>query len=175
VLATRPAELRRLELTEVGEVVARKATAVVARLPTHVAERELAAVRAQLGWEARECEIRDVPAAGPGNALLLYAERAGGGRELVTGLGERGTRAELVASRACDELAAWLAAEVPVGEHLADQLLLPMALGAGGRFRCAEPSLHTTTNIDTLAAFLPARRPSARADGASWIIEVPPP
>jgi RNA 3'-terminal phosphate cyclase (ATP) len=175
VMATRPAALRELVLTELGEVVARKATAVVARLPTHVAERELAAVRAQLGWGHAECEIREVPAAGPGNALLLYAERAGGGRELVTGLGERGTRAELVASRACGELSSWLAAEVPVGEHLADQLLLPMALGGGGRFRCAEPSLHTTTNIETLAEFLPLRRPSARRDAASWVIEVPPP
>lgn len=175
VMAVEPAPLGGLELVEVGEVVRRRATSIVARLPTHVAERELAAVRAQLGWAASECEIRDVPADGPGNALLLFVERAGGGRELVTGLGERGTRAELVARRACDELAAWLAAEVPVGEHLADQLLLPMALGGGGRFRCNEPSLHTTTNIDTLAAFLPSRRPSARRDGASWIIEVPPP
>ncbi len=174
-MTTAPSQLGALELIAAGEVVRRRATCVTARLPTHVAERELAAARAQLGWDADECEVRDVPADGPGNALLLYAERAGGGRELVTGLGERGLRAETVAERAASELRRWLDAEVPVGEHLADQLLLPMALGGGGRFRCAEPSSHLTTNIDTLEAFLPARRPVVRQDGASWIVEVPPP
>lgn len=174
-LAVTPAALGGLELLESGEVTVRRATAVLARLPTHVGDRELAAVQRELGWAASECGLRDVPSDGVGNALLLYVERAGGGRELVTGLGERGLRAEAVASRACEELRAWLRADVPVGEHLADQLLLPMALGGGGRFRCAAPSLHTTTNVDTIAAFLPARRPSLRQDGASWIVEVPPP
>lgn len=174
-MSIEPAPLDALELVELGELVTRRATAVLARLPTHVGDRELAAVREELGWEPAECSIRDVPADGPGNALLLYVELAGGGRELVTGLGERGLRAEAVASRACAELRRWLTAGVPVGEHLADQLLLPMALGGGGRFRCAAPSLHTTTNVDTLAAFLPTRRPSVRQDGATWIVEVPAP
>jgi RNA 3'-terminal phosphate cyclase (ATP) len=172
-LTTEPAPLGALELVEAGEVTSRCATAVLARLPTHVGERELACVRDELGWSEAECRVQEVPADGTGNALLLYAERAGGGRELVTGLGERGTRAELVASRAVAELRAWLDAEVPVGEYLADQLLLPMALGRGGRFRCAEPSLHTTTNVETIAAFLPGRRPTLRQEGSSWLVEVP--
>jgi RNA 3'-terminal phosphate cyclase (ATP) len=85
--------------------------------------------------------------------LLLEIERAGG-RELVTAFGEKGLRAESVANRACDELAAFLAADVPVGEHLADQLLLPMAIAGAGRFRTAALSLHATTNIATIGAFL---------------------
>ena len=174
-MRVQPRPLGELVCVAAGPVVRRTATAVLARLPTHVADRELAIVRQELGWRPDECQLREVPAACPGNALLLYAEREGGGRELVTGLGERGLRAEAVASRACAELAGWLAAEVPVGEHLADQLLLPMALGGGGRFRCHPLSLHTETNIDTIAAFLPARRPVARPDGAAWIIEVPGP
>lgn len=174
-LRVEPAALGSLELVELGEVTVRRATAVLARLPTHVGDRELQAVQRELGWAPGDCSIRDVPADGPGNALLLYVERGGGGRELITGLGERGLRAEAVAARTCAELRSWLEAEVPVGEHLADQLLLPMALGGGGRFRCAAPSLHTTTNVETIAAFLPARRPHLRQDGASWIIEVPPP
>lgn len=44
-----------------------------------------------------------------------------------------------------------------MGEHLADQLLLPLALGAGGEFRAVNASLHTTTNIDTIERFLPGR------------------
>lgn len=171
-MATTPSPLRAIELMTAGAIVRRRATAILARLPTHVGERELAAVRAELTWQPEECEIREVDAASPGNALLLYVERQGG-RELVTGFGERGTRAELVASRACAELRRWLDAEVPVGEHLADQLLLPMVLAGGGRFRCAPLSSHAITNIDTIAAFNPERRPHLRQDGKSCIVEVP--
>lgn len=153
-----PTRLRPLEIVEVGPVVARKATALLARLPTHVAERELAIVRDRLGFAQAECEVRDISGeGGPGNALMLEIERRAGDhpvRELVTGFGERGVRAELVAERACDELSAYLAAEVPVGEHLADQLLLPLAIAGGGRFRCAPLSRHATTNIETIGHFL---------------------
>ncbi|MDB4962165.1 MAG: 3-terminal-phosphate cyclase [Myxococcales bacterium] len=152
-LSIAPSELRPIEIVETGEVTARRATVVLARLPTHVAERELAIVREQLGFTAAECEIREISEGGTGNILLLEIERAHA-RELVTGFGEKGTRAELVASRACDELASFLAAEVPVGEHLADQLLLPFALAGGGRFRCAPLSRHATTNIETIQMFL---------------------
>jgi RNA 3'-terminal phosphate cyclase (ATP) len=174
-LHVEPYPLGALHRSEAGPVVRRRATAVLARLPTHVADRELEVVRQELGFAPEECEVREVPAACPGNALLLYAERAGGGCELITGLGERGTRAELVARGACQELRAWLEAEAPVGEHLADQLLLPMVLGGGGQFRCSPLSSHTETNIETIAAFVPERRPVVRRDGATWLVEVPPP
>jgi RNA 3'-terminal phosphate cyclase (ATP) len=42
----------------------------------------------------------------------------------------------------------------PVGRRLADQLLLPMALGAGGMFRTGPLSNHTRTNIETIGRFL---------------------
>jgi RNA 3'-terminal phosphate cyclase (ATP) len=145
--------LRPIEVVAAGPVTARRATAILARLPTHVADREHAVVRQQLGFRPDECEIREVPTGGPANVLLLEVERTEG-RELVSVLGEKGLRAELVAQRACDELAAFLAAGVPVGEHLADQLLLPLAVAGGGRFRSTPLSRHATTNIDTIRQFL---------------------
>jgi RNA 3'-terminal phosphate cyclase (ATP) len=42
----------------------------------------------------------------------------------------------------------------PVGRRLADQLLVPMALGAGGVFRTGPLSNHTRTNIETIGLFL---------------------
>ena len=60
----------------------------------------------------------------------------------------------LTMARACREAQAWLAADVPVGAWLADQLLVPLALGAGGRFRTQPLSLHARTNIDVVHAFL---------------------
>jgi len=44
--------------------------------------------------------------------------------------------------------------DAPVGEYLADQLVLPFALAGGGSFRSAFLSEHTTTNIDTVSAFV---------------------
>ena len=69
-------------------------------------------------------------------------------------MGQRGVPAEKVAAGIAREAKRWLEAEVPVGEHLADQLLLPLALAGGGKFRTLQPSSHTTTNIDTLRIFL---------------------
>jgi len=145
--------LRPIEIVAAGPIMSRHAAAILARLPTHVAEREHGIVRERLGWSAAECEVREVRAGGPANVLLLEVERAEG-RELITCLGEKGLRAETVAQRACDDLAAFLKAGVPVGEHLADQLLLPMAVAGGGRFRTTPLSLHATTNIATIQAFL---------------------
>jgi RNA 3'-terminal phosphate cyclase (ATP) len=51
----------------------------------------------------------------------------------------------------------YLAADVPVGEHLADQLLIPMALAGGGEFRTVPLSSHTTTNAALIERFLPVR------------------
>ena len=74
--------------------------------------------------------------------------------EVVTGFGQKGVPAEIVAQTAADEAAAYLGSGVPVGTHLADQLLLPMALGNGGQFVTMSPSDHTSTNIDVIRRFV---------------------
>jgi RNA 3'-terminal phosphate cyclase (ATP) len=145
--------LRPIELLEAGPVTARRATAILSRLPTHVADRELAVIRERLRFAAEDCHVLEVAGSATVNVLLIEVERAGG-RELVTQFGEKGLRAERVAERACDEMDAFLRANVPVGEHLADQLLLPLAVAGGGRFRCAPLSSHAVTNIETIRRFL---------------------
>jgi RNA 3'-terminal phosphate cyclase (ATP) len=148
------ATLARLDLLERGEVRDMRATATVWRLPRHIAERELAVVARDLGWSPASLEAvaRD-DSFGPGNVLSLAIESAHL-TEVITGMGERGLPAESVASGAAAEAAAYLHAGVPVGEHLADQLLLPMALGEGGSFRTVAPTLHTTTHAEVIRAFL---------------------
>ena len=93
-------------------------------------------------------------AEGPGNVALVevQCEHA---TELFTLCGERGVSAEEVGRRVADEALAWIAADVPVGEHLADQLLLPMALAGGGRFVTVDPTPHTVTNARVIERFLP--------------------
>ncbi len=153
-LVIEPGTLSPITIGEPGPVHDRHATAILARLPTHVAERELGVVRDKLGFTRTECEVRDVTdAGGPANVLMIEVDR-GASRELVTGIGEKGLRAEVVAERACRAMQHYLDANVAVGEHLADQLLLPMAVAGGGRFRTQTLSLHATTNIETIQHFL---------------------
>ena len=62
-----------------------------------------------------------------------------------------------MASRLVERVRRYLAAEVPVGEYLADQLLLPLALSGGGSYVTLRPSRHTTTNIAVLQQFMATR------------------
>ena len=72
----------------------------------------------------------------------------------MTGFGIKGVSAEQVASDACDEAERYLRSDVPVGSHLADQLLIPMALAGGGSFRTLAPSAHTLSNASVVRRFL---------------------
>ena len=54
--------------------------------------------------------------------------------EVFTGFGEKGVSAEQVAKGAVERARIYLASPVAVGRHLADQLLLPLALAGGGEF-----------------------------------------
>jgi len=143
-----------LELLERGELLSRRARAVVASLPASVAERELAVIARELGWgEEHLVHERLAIAQGPGNALLLelaYQHVT----EVFVAFGERGVSAEKVAERAASEAREYLASKAAVGTHLADQLLLPLALAGSGSFRTLEPSLHTKTQIEVIRWFL---------------------
>lgn len=120
-----------LRWLEPARVLRRRAVAMVSLLSRSIAHRELAVVRERLSWSARELEVEQLDASGPGNVLRLELHHASGS-SVVTAFGERGVRAEQVADRAVDELGALLAAEVPVDGHLADQLLIPLALAGEG-------------------------------------------
>lgn len=151
-----PAEkLKPLHLLERGEITARSATALIANLPPAVASRELKVVAKALGWASDCLHVQKVDSNGPGNALLLELAFENI-TEVFTGFGERGVRAETVAENAVHEVREYLASTAPVGEHLADQLLIPIALAGAGSFRATKLSRHTTTNIDTIAKFLPS-------------------
>ena len=93
---------------------------------------------------------------GPGNIVLLQVESENV-TEVFTGFGERTVRAEVVADRVVTETRRYLASNAAVGEHLADQLLVPMALMKGGAFTTLPLSRHARTNIDTIGKFLPVK------------------
>jgi RNA 3'-terminal phosphate cyclase (ATP) len=73
---------------------------------------------------------------------------------VFTGFGEKGVSAESVAKRAVNAARSYLASEAPVGCHLADQLLLPMALVGGGEFLTLPVTQHFNSHVSILRAFL---------------------
>lgn len=148
--------LRPLELLEQGVIQERRAEAWIANLPATIAQRELETLGRGLELGPSERRIVQVDASGPGNALFFscFTDSL---TEVFSACGERGVSSEQVARRVEKEARRWLNAKVPVGEHLADQLLLPMALAGGGTFRTLAPSLHTTTNAKVIERFLSVR------------------
>lgn len=148
--------LRPLQLLDRGGELGRRVVANISSLPPTAAERAFAQIEHRLGWPREAMEVREHTCGGPGFAV--HAEVLSPNcSELLTAFGERGVRAERVADLLCDEVGAYLAHNAPVGEHLADQLLLPMALAGGAAFRTAALSSHARTSIDIIQQFLPVR------------------
>lgn len=150
-----PERLNRLELLERGETLERFATARVSALPMEIANREILTLGAELGLSKHElrAEQENTPR-GPGNVVSLRW-RCAHSVEVFTSFGERKRPAEHVAKDAAIEALRWFEADVPVGEHQADQLVLLMAIARGGVFRTLSPSLHTRTQIELIPRFLP--------------------
>jgi RNA 3'-terminal phosphate cyclase (ATP) len=156
-IITPPRSLLPQQIMERGAILKRLARARVAAVPLHVAQRELAVVKDELKWADDERIVEELPIEwGPGNILTIEI-RSEHANEVITGFGRRGVRAETVAAEAAAEARRYLNAGVPVGEHLADQLLLPFALAGGGSFRTLPLSMHSTTNMNVIAMFLDVR------------------
>ncbi len=154
-----------------GAVTAVKATAMVAAVPGAVAHRELSTVREILGPSVSLHPQWLDARYGPGNAVVVECQCTGA-REVFAAYGEKGVSAERVAEGVARQAAAWMAADVPVGEHLADQMLLPMVLGGGGRFVTVEPTEHSRTHAEVIARFVGARVRFEAIDGRRWSVEV---
>jgi RNA 3'-terminal phosphate cyclase (ATP) len=168
------AKLTQIELTKRGKIVSRNARSLISRLSPQIGERELAVVHDKLGWTAEECHVEQVSSSGPGNALLLVIQ-AENVTAVFTGFGERGATAETVAQKAVDSAVGWLNADVPVEEHLADQLLIPMALAGGGMFRTLQPTLHSRTNAEIIKRFLTIDIRFEQENTTAWRVTVEKP
>ena len=159
------------ELLERGPVRARSAVALLARLPEHIGQREIGVLRDRLGLAEESCRIENVTAHGAGNALHVRIDCARV-TTLFAGFGARGVPAEQVASRLALEVEQYLNADVALDSHLADQILLPLALAAGGRFSTLQPSAHTATNATVIGKFLPLDYRANELGPGRWAIDL---
>ncbi len=157
-------KLEQIEMMDRGAVSEIYAEGFFANLPFDIVERELKTLGDQLKLDKQQRLVREVKSLGPGNALMLTVAAAGA-TEVVAEFGRRGVSAEAVARDVASRAERYLKSSVAVGTHLADQLLLPMALAGGGRFSTLRPTWHTLTNMETLQAILPVRISQADEPG----------
>lgn len=137
-----------------GDLVSRQGEAVFANLPVDIARREATKLQEFLALAEGEVMIREVKAAGPGNLLWLEIRHAEA-TDVFTAHGELGVSAEQVAGKVARQVEKYIESGAAVGAHLADQLLMPLALSGGGRFTTTRPTPHTHSNIAVIEKFLP--------------------
>jgi RNA 3'-terminal phosphate cyclase (ATP) len=145
-----------LELVERGEIIRRRVRAVVANLPYSIAEREAKTAGIELAWTEDCLEAHTLTGSvGPGNAISIFVTSENV-TEVFTAFGAKRLRAEEVAHDAAKQARRYINSGSAVGEHLADQLLLPLAAGGGGAFTTLPLSSHSMTNIDVVKKFVQA-------------------
>ncbi|WP_086933998.1 RNA 3'-terminal phosphate cyclase [Agarilytica rhodophyticola] len=134
-----------LYLLERSKICDMEAVVTQAKIPEHIAERELKHIESKLNINKLKYNIVD--SHGSGNILSLRLSM-NDITEVFEQVGEIRVSAERVASKVVDKVREYLSSSAPVGEYLADQLIIPMLLNKGGSFRTFNKSLHLSTNID---------------------------
>ena len=148
-----------VDLAERGSLTEIRGVSSVTGLPMSIAERQKN--QALMRLRSVGCPVTintvDVPGVGQGTMLLLLAI-FGNGRACYCGLGARGKRAEAVADEAAGQLIPLVRSRAAADEHLADQIILPLAF-ADGRSLISTPVItqHLITSIEVIKHFVPAR------------------
>lgn len=164
-------KLNQLELIEEPDWNEFTASVILANLPEHIAKRELGVLKNLFPKIAKTSIQRVERSHSPGNVVNLFAKS----KQLTqtfSNLGKRGVAAEKVAEEVFHQLKRQMELKVPVGEYLADQLLIPMALSGGGKFMTVPLSKHTLTNIDTIKKFLDVNIVAVENSSAQHLIKL---
>jgi RNA 3'-terminal phosphate cyclase (ATP) len=160
--------LQPITMRERGPVTAISAEAVVANLPVTIAQRELDVVREALALDRVQLQAKSVAhAQGRGNVVTIEVASSDH-REVFTAFGAPGLPAAEVATTAAREVQEYLSCGQPVSHHLADQLLIALAMSGGGAFRTGAPSQHARTNMEIVGRFLPNALVAEQIAASMW-------
>lgn len=144
-----------IEAVEPGTLRRIAGRAVATNVPSHIPQRMADRASALLAGLNVPIEIEQqlVAATSSGAGIFLTAEYEQINASF-SGLGRRGKPAELVAEEAVAALREHHASGAAIELHLADQLLLPLALASGtSTFTAARPTRHLLTNAWTIGEF----------------------
>jgi RNA 3'-terminal phosphate cyclase (ATP) len=126
-----------------------RALSAGSRVPAHVITRQARRLQQRLG-EALPVTTLEVSAQDPGSFVFLWGPGAG-----FHALGARGKPAEQVADEAVEEFLHFQAREAALDRHLADQLVLYLALARGPSVLITEEvTSHLLTNLWVIEQFV---------------------
>ena len=109
---------------------------------------------------------------GPGNIVFIEIV-SGEATEVFSSFGRIGVPAEKVGDEVAREAREYLVSQAVAGEHLTDQLLLPMAIAGEGSFTATKVSMHARTNLEVISKFLPVTFDVQPAENYSTIAVQP--
>jgi RNA 3'-terminal phosphate cyclase (ATP) len=160
-----------VDFTMRGELRSASGVVIASNLPDTVLDRGERALREFIPGEMPVLK-RAKPSLGVGAAVFAFTEYDGGFGGFL-GLGERGKPMEKVAEECGSAFEKWLAADAAVDEHLADQLVLPMALAKGrSRWRTIEVTEHLRTVLWLVGLFVPAAMEIEELGDGSGIVQI---
>jgi RNA 3'-terminal phosphate cyclase (ATP) len=167
--AVRPAgDARSLQLPARGTLVEVRVTALLGGGSVEAAEalRHRATSRLRERGIVAEAEIVPLPVQRSRGTAILVDARFEHSQACYGALLERGDTPAQAADAAVDPFLAFMASGGAVDEYLADQLVLPLALGAAGlrsgppahgHFRTSHVTQHLLTHAEVIQRFLPVR------------------
>ena len=164
------AKWKPITLLECGALLDQRLRIIRRGVSSTIAERMFKEAGRTLAWEQHDdIELTN----GPGQGIVCQAEvRFEHVAECVTHFGERGVSSESIGRRVAKAMKDYLGCGVPVGRHLADQLLLPMALAGGGEFLTMHPDDHFRTNREVIETFLPVKIRTTEEERGRWRVVV---
>lgn len=142
-----------LSLLERGKLIKEKIVGIICRLPESIIGREVKEIQKLSKKTFPIVETIEFKSQSAGNLIMIQQEYEKI-TNVFTGFGSIKLSSEKVAEMVFDEYNAFNKSEAPVGEYLADQLLLPMALAGKGEMIISERTLHFDTNIEVIQMFL---------------------
>ena len=163
--------LQKIDLCTPGKFSGSSVLAAVSKIPWEIAEDECNTVVNAADFEVVHKQALTVDSPGPGNVVMLRLDYENS-RAMFCGFGELGVSRKKVASAVYREANRFFKSGAAVDLHLADQLLLPMALAGGGAYTTTEPTQHTMTNMKIIEMFLPVSHEINQIDAKLWKLQI---
>ena len=162
-----------LKLNQRGERISQHGLCLIANLDQQIATKQLSEGRRYLNWNEEDVIHQGLRNShGVGNALILSVQHTEH-TEIVSAYGDKSKSSEFVAQQASTEMKHYLGSAAAVGEHLADQLLIPLAL-VGGTFTTNVTSMHFKTNCAIIQQFLDVQFEIHHASPHCFSVQVDP-
>lgn len=141
-----PKAFSKIKIEQRGDLLSTHAYCIGAGIPENVVVRERKQLLTKLKWPEQSITTKKANALGSGNIVSLqvsYSKIT----EVIENIGAVGVSSERVANKAVELLHRYQTIGAPVGQYLADQLLLPLVIAKGGSFVTGPLSEHCKTNI----------------------------